>query len=722
MYARKFRILGSHLRSFSCLALALPSMLLVASAPRLAAAQNEHCPGDQFAYVAEQDAGKVLGYIVNSTNGKLTPIAGSPFITGSSGSTSVAVDPAGRFLYATNQFAGNDDVSGFRIDCDSGKLTPIPGSPFPSGAGPTAVAIDPSGRFAYVANLGTNNVSAYTINQETGRLVQVSGSPYAAGTFPSGIAVDPLGKYVYVTNSMSNNVSGYAINSTTGGLTPLAGSPYAAQYSPSSVAVDPNDRFVYVANEGSDDISGYLLNPGTGTLSPLGTSPFAAGAGGVNSVTVDPSGQFVFLAGYGGLFVYSINQNQGSVTTGFPFTPAFGQLTPVSGSPFGGGNPSFVAVDYSGTFLYTANRWSNDISGYKFGSSSTLTPIPGSPFLPVFEPLSIALVRPRTHPIYAATEIPEPNNFGTVSNIIGSGINNKGEVSGSVSYYPVTGETFGQAFIYAGGVNTAIAFDQVSFANAINNNGQVVGTTDLEPPFNFSPPEHAFIYNYSGNTTVYLDIANSGRESDGLAINSAGDITGFLSTGTCTGGQPFSPTCLAPFHAFVYQGSGLVDIGTLGGTYSEGTGINDLNEIAGVSSVKGSSLNHLFLYAQGHMRDLGTMAGESFVNAAINNRGEIVGSAINSAGTESSFIYRGRSFERLPLLANSLNNSGDIAGSSTAANGSSRASVYKDGRLIDLNDLVEPSLTFLTNANGISDNGKIVASGLNGHLYVLTPK
>lgn len=713
------RILGSHLRSFSCLVLALPSMLLIATAPRLAAAQNEHCPGGQFAYVAEQNAGKIMGYTVNSANGKLTPIEGSPFTTGSSGSTSVAVDPAGRFLYATNQYAGDNNVSGFRIDCDSGRLTPIPGSPFPSGSGPTAVAIDPSGSFAYVANLGANNVSAYTINPETGRLVQVSGSPYAAGTFPSGIAVDPMGKYVYVTNSMSNNVSGYAINSATGGLTPLAGSPYAAQYSPSSVAVDPNDRFVYVANGGSDDISGYSI--AGGTLSPLPTSPFAAGAGGVNSVTVDPSGQFVFLAGYGGLFAYSINQNQTAFSNGLPFASLYGQLTPVSGSPFGGGNPSFVAVDYSGTFLYTANRSSNDISGYKLSSTSSLTPVPGSPFLPVFEPFSIALVRPHTHPIYTATEIPNPgSNFGSVSNIVGTGINNKGQVSGSVSYYPIPGDHFGQAFIYAGGMNIGIAYDQVSFANAINNNGQVVGTTDLEPPFSFSPPEHAFIYNYSDNTTVYLDIPMSGRESDGLAINSAGDITGFLSTGLCTGS--FSPTCLAPFHAFVYQGSGLVDIGTLGGTYSAGTAINDLNEIAGVSSIKGSSLNHLFLYAQGHMSDLGTVAGESFVNAAINNRGEIVGSAINSAGAGSSFIYRGRSFEKIPLIAAGLNNNGDIAGSQTAANGSSHASVYKDGRLIDLNDLVEPSLTFLTNANGISDNGKIVASGLNGHVYVLTPK
>ena len=57
---------------------------------------------------------KCLGYIVNSANGKLTPIAGSPFSTGKSGSTSVAVDPAGRFLYATNQFAGDNDISGFQ--------------------------------------------------------------------------------------------------------------------------------------------------------------------------------------------------------------------------------------------------------------------------------------------------------------------------------------------------------------------------------------------------------------------------------------------------------------------------------------------------------------------------------------------------------------------------------------------------------------------------------
>jgi 6-phosphogluconolactonase len=702
----QLRTSGSNLRSFICLALTLPSTFMIATAPRLAAAENEHLPGNQFAYVADQGSGKILGYVLHSANGKLTPVAGSPFCAGKSGSTSVAVDPAGRFLYATNQYAGDNDISGFRIDGDSGRLTPIPGSPFASGSGPTAVAIDPSGRFAYVANRGSDNVSAYTIDERSGRLSPVTGSPFAAGTMPSAIAVDPLGKDIFVTNSKSNNLSGYAINQSTGALTPLPGSPYAAQTSPSSVAVDPNDKWVYVANQGSNDISGYYIDPTSGALGPLSGSPFAAGAGGVNSVTVDPSGQYVYLAGYGGLFVYSINQ----------FAPInIAGLTLVSGSPIGGGNPNFVAVDHTGTFLYTANRSSNDISGYKISSSATLTPIPGSPFTAVSDPVSIALVRPHIHPVYSATEIPESQELGFIANISGSGVNNKGEVSGTVTYHG--SQFFQQAFIYAGGVNTGIANNRTSVGNAINNKGQVVGQSFLTPPSGIEPPQHAFIYNSSDGSTIYIDFDFMvNRESIGLAINNAGNITGYLSIAQCS--NPVAePACLAPFHAFVYQGSGLVDIGTLGGDYSEGTGINDLNEIAGVSSVTGSPLNHLFLYAKGHMSDLGTVAGQSIVNALINNRGEIVGSA-----TGSNFIFRGRSFEKIPLTPAGLNEKGHIAGTFTAANGSSHASLYRDGRLIDLNDLVDPSLTFLTSANGISDNGKIVAKGLNGHLYLLAPR
>ncbi len=56
---QKLRVLGNHLRSFICLALALPAMLLIATAPRLAVAQDPYRHADQFAYVADEDSGKV---------------------------------------------------------------------------------------------------------------------------------------------------------------------------------------------------------------------------------------------------------------------------------------------------------------------------------------------------------------------------------------------------------------------------------------------------------------------------------------------------------------------------------------------------------------------------------------------------------------------------------------------------------------------------------------
>jgi DNA-binding beta-propeller fold protein YncE len=157
-------------------------------------------PSGTFAYVANLGSdppfggGNVSGYTIDSTSGALTPISGSPFPAGSVPS-SVAVDTSGRFAYVANSFVfgGGNSVSGYTIDSTSGALTPIPGSPFPAGIVPRSVAVDPSGSFAYVANAGRlsqpGNISGFTIDSTTGALTPIPGSPFPTGATPVSVAV-----------------------------------------------------------------------------------------------------------------------------------------------------------------------------------------------------------------------------------------------------------------------------------------------------------------------------------------------------------------------------------------------------------------------------------------------------------------------------------------------------------------------------------------------------
>jgi 6-phosphogluconolactonase len=57
----------------------------------------------------------------------------------------MAIDPAGKFLYVTNSSATFPyaNVTGFTVDANSGTLTPIAGSPFPSGTETDAIVIAP---------------------------------------------------------------------------------------------------------------------------------------------------------------------------------------------------------------------------------------------------------------------------------------------------------------------------------------------------------------------------------------------------------------------------------------------------------------------------------------------------------------------------------------------------------------------------------------------------
>lgn len=184
-------------------------------------------PGSKFVYVGTQgggpnNIGAICAYAMDSSTGALSPVAGSPFLGGIA-VRALTVDLTGTFLFATVF----DGVAVFRITA-SGALTQVGGSTFGvSGVNPETVAVDPAGKFVYVGNNspGSNSlIFAFAIDAATGSLTQIGGSPFPTGNAPAFIAIDPSGDLAYVANMDSSTITVYAVNKTTGVLT-STGSP-----------------------------------------------------------------------------------------------------------------------------------------------------------------------------------------------------------------------------------------------------------------------------------------------------------------------------------------------------------------------------------------------------------------------------------------------------------------------------------------------------------------
>jgi len=82
------------------------------------------------------------------------------------------------------------------------------------------------------------------------------------------------------------------------------------------------------------------------------------------------------------------------------------------------------------------------------------------------------------------------------------------------------------------------------------------------------------------------------------------------------------------------------DLGTLGGTSSVASSINDRGQVVGYSQTASGEL-HAFLWGKGTMTDLGTLGGNfSEAAAIINDRGQVVGSSGTGSGEEHAFPGR----------------------------------------------------------------------------------
>jgi 6-phosphogluconolactonase len=287
---------------------------------------------------------------------------------------------SGDYFYVGN--GNNTYIAGFGVS-SSGGLSVLSGSPYNNGVAAQSLTVTPANSFLYAGT--TNGIYGYSINSNGSISVINSGTAVAQDMVATQMQVDSTGNYLLAsgigTTVQAQAIGIYQINTTTGILTALTGSPLAlftgtastpTVVAPTSLLITPNNSYVYVSlgTLGVQVLtlgSGGALSTGSSPtyLAPLSTSTSPADYG----LASNSGSAFLFVAEINtGLREFSIGTNGG--------------LSEVSGSPYAvGTGPTGVILDPTGTYVYVANKGSNNISAFSLtAASGKLTAISGSPF------------------------------------------------------------------------------------------------------------------------------------------------------------------------------------------------------------------------------------------------------------------------------------------------------------------------------------------------------
>ena len=299
-----------------------------------------------------------------------------------------------------------------------------------------------------------------------------------------------------------------------------------------------------------------------------------------------------------------------------------------------------------------------------------------------------------------------------------NGINNSGQV---VGWSTVPGN-YQHAFLYKNRMMMSLSIGGIlPSATGINDSEQVIGATDS------IGRGQAFVYSNGGLTL--LPAFTSGGYSAAYGINKSGDVVGVAKNSSTA-------------HAVLYTGGRTTpkNLNIWKGLSSVAYGINDSGQVVGAAALPKLGPIHAFLYSNGNMEDLSTLGGPTSAAYGINNSGQVVGQAafLPKNTAVHAFLYNpGQKMKDLSLggppglalsVAKGINKSGQVVGWYNIAGSARRAFISTNGApLRDLNALMDSTGAgwTLQEATAINDNGQIVGNAVNKvgspHGFLLTP-
>ena len=298
-----------------------------------------------------------------------------------------------------------------------------------------------------------------------------------------------------------------------------------------------------------------------------------------------------------------------------------------------------------------------------------------------------------------------------------------------------------------------------SFAFGVNDGGQVVGsaTNGTPDPYSYYYGQIFGISNGTQTRAFVWDNHNGMRDLGTLGgpdawaafVNEQGQVAG-ISLTSFTPNPDNGPTCAANVPSqdpFLWEaGTGMIDLGTFGGTCGAPQAINNRGQVVGGSYLSGNTIVHAFLWdktGNPQLKDLGTLGGDNAVALWIDNPGDVVGYAdiphppgCNGVGcVHHAFLWqRGRMTDLGTIGADpcsrglSVNSRRQVVGATAAVCGSFLTHGFLwegGGPAVDLNALISATDLALTIPLNINDRGEIAGTGFlpngNAHAFLLIP-
>jgi 6-phosphogluconolactonase len=243
-------------------------------------------------------------------------------LVGSGGNEPVSVTVHHRLVYVANAGDGGANYTGFRLG-PHGQLRPLPDSTvsLPDGSSPGDILFNGDGTKLAGTRVGTSLIDSFRVLRD-GRLLAAPQSPFAAqGPGPFGSEFRPTDPdQLFVSNAHggagNGTVSAYDV-SRDGTLHSIGSSPFADfQTAPCWVEISSDGRFLFTVNTATPSISSYAIDR-DGSLHLLGSTPFrASSASGLSpfDARLSPDGQTLYVVDSGTAQVSAFRVGGGELT------------------------------------------------------------------------------------------------------------------------------------------------------------------------------------------------------------------------------------------------------------------------------------------------------------------------------------------------------------------------------------------------------------------------